>query len=80
MRAFIQFPNKEGSWAKLIDILPRGLIPPHHLVLKYYGKDAPIGAFRAVDNTRLIFRRSGHKTFVILPDTRHNAQFWRIER
>lgn len=77
MRAFIRFPNKEGSWAKLMDILPRGIRPDRELVLKYYGKDASIGAFRAVDNTRMIFRRTGHKTYVVLPDIPQNKQFWR---
>lgn len=80
MKVFIKFPDKEGSWAKLVDILPRDIAPPPDLVFKYYGKDAPLAALRAVPNTRLIFRRQGHKTFVVIPDVKNNVSYWKIAR
>jgi hypothetical protein len=74
MKAWIQFPMKEGSEAELVDTIPAGRILTEMERAKYYAFDPKV-KLSATNANRLVFQQD-NGSYVIIPDTVNNKQYW----
>lgn len=75
MKAYIKFPNKEGYFAELVDIIRKDRKLTHEQWWKYYTAD-PIVKLTAVKHSRLVFKKPDGG-YVIIPDIPRNNSYWR---
>lgn len=73
MECKVETQSKECT---LVDILRKDTRPDPSLIYKYYGDEAPNGAFGAVPNTRLVLQDEEGK-YIIMPDVPNNL-YWSI--
>lgn len=77
MKVFIKFPDREGYYAELVDIIRQNEKLTHEQWWKYYAADSKV-KLTAVENTRLVFKRESGG-YTIIPDIPKNRNFWHIQ-
>lgn len=63
--------------AELVDVLSANSVPNKKLIFKYYGIEAPPGAFKATLSDRLVFDTDGLGNYLIMPNVSRNKRYWK---